>query len=60
MLIPSCLFPLPAPKNLVEMAGASAAYNDPEAAVRTVAYLLKRQKTKGSRDLLLMELLYQP
>lgn len=49
MLIPPCLFLFPAPKNLVEMAGTSAATDDLEATIRIVAHLLKEAKQKDKR-----------
>ena len=49
MLIPPCLFFFPTPKNLVEMAGASAATDDLEATIRIVAHLLKEAKQKDKR-----------
>ena len=49
MLIPPWVFLFPAPKNLVEMAGASAATADVEATLRIVAHLLKEAKQKDKR-----------
>lgn len=54
MLIPPCLFLFPAPKNLVEMAGTSAATDDLEATIRIVAHLLKVTKRQKDAGILLL------
>lgn len=49
MLIPPCLSLVPDSKNLVEMAGASAAIHDLEVTLRMAAYLPKEAKQKDKR-----------